>query len=391
MSALDLAPQVHGTVAPGFDAVRAELAQVPSDSEAQLAAWVDGELVVDLWTGGVDDGDLIGPVFSCTKGAVHLVVAMLVQDGILDPDERVATYWSAFAAEEKQKITLRQLLTHQAGLVGVPGGFTAMEIADDGAIAERLARQRPWWDPGTAFGYHALTLGALVAQVVRRTTGASLGEVLGDRLPTPPGAVFVLGVPDALESRFRPVLPMLPCADPPPPTPPGVSGLLRGIAFNQLGAEPTDLLEHGNSLAVRRRGPASAGGMANARGMAALYATAVTGVHGGAPVLGDETITGFARHQVRGADVVTGRVDRYALGFEATSLKYGGLLGPRAVGHAGAGGSEAFADPDAGLAYAYTRTRMARSGGGEAPENHRLVRVLVESINRMRDGKDRAP
>ena len=387
MTLTDLAAEVHGTVVPGFERVLAEFAQAPSEGDAQLAAYVDGRLVVDLWTGSTGDGDLLGPVFSCTKGVVHLVVALLVQDGALDPDERVAAYWPEFAAVGKQEITLRQLLTHQAGLVGVPDGFTPSEIADDRAIAQRLARQPPWWDPGSAFGYHALTLGALAGEVVRRVTGSSVGQVLADRLPTPAGADVVLGVPGGLQSRFRPVLPMLPTSDPPPPLRPGVSAQLRDVAFNQVGPTPTDLFEHGNSPAVRRSGPASAGGMANARGLAAVYASAVTGVGDQSALLEDATLTTFSDLQTRGTDVVTGRSDRYALGFEATSRKYA-VLGPRAIGHSGAGGCEAFADPDTGIAYAYTRVRMARSAGGEAPENHRLVEALVESINHIKDGED---
>lgn len=375
--------EVHGTVAPGFDRVRAEFERIGDVGGAQLAAYVDGEPVVDLWTGGADDGGLLGPIFSCTKGAGHLAAALLVHDGILDPEESVSAYWPEFATAGKRAITVRQLLTHQAGLVGVPGGFSHAEIADDTAIAERLGRQRPLWEPGSAYGYHALTLGALTGELIRRATGSSVGELLGDRVATPRGADVVLGMPDALEPRFRPALPTLSPPGSPPPAPPGTRAPLRAIAFNQVGPEPTSLLEYGNSRAVRRRGPASAGGVANARGLAALYATAVTGILDRGALLDDETITAFSRLHTHGTDIVTGRVDRYALGFEATSGKYPDL-GRRAIGHSGAGGSEAFADPDLGIAYAYTRTRMAGSAGGEAPENHRLVTALVESATPTR-------
>src|SRR5437763_10290620 len=154
----------QGTVAEGFERVRDEFAGVAAeeggDYAAQLVAYLDGERVVDLWTGPEITGDSLTGVYSSTKGAAHLVVALLVQDGVLDLDQKVSHYWPEFGVEGKQGITLRDLLAHRAGVVGADAGLPPDEVADDRVIAERLASQRPYWRPGTAFGYHALVIGA---------------------------------------------------------------------------------------------------------------------------------------------------------------------------------------------------------------------------------------
>jgi CubicO group peptidase (beta-lactamase class C family) len=191
--------EIHGSVADGFEAVREEFAAFVSgerpDYEGQLCAYVHGRKVVDLWAGDGAAADSLYGVFSSTKGAAHLVVALLVQDGVLELDREVAFYWPEFAAEGKGSITLRELLAHRAGLVGTDAGFTLEEAADDRAMAERLAGQRPFWRPGTAFGYHALVIGALTGEVVRRVTGRTLQEQYEERIRAPYGLDFHLGLP----------------------------------------------------------------------------------------------------------------------------------------------------------------------------------------------------
>jgi CubicO group peptidase (beta-lactamase class C family) len=146
---------VQGTVAEGFEPVRDELAAVAAAEgghyAAQVAAHWHGEQVVDLWTGPEITGDSLLGAYSTSKGAAHLVVALLVQEGALDLDEKVSHYWPEFAAGGKRDILLRELLAHRAGLVGADSGFTMEEITDDRVVAERLAAQRPSWRPGTAF------------------------------------------------------------------------------------------------------------------------------------------------------------------------------------------------------------------------------------------------
>jgi CubicO group peptidase (beta-lactamase class C family) len=373
--------EIHGTVADGFEAVREEFAAFVAgerpDYEGQLCAYAHGRKVVDLWAGdGADAGSLYG-VYSSTKGAAHLVVALLVQDGTLELDRKVTYYWPEFSAEGKGALTLRDLIAHRAGVVGLDAGFTAQELADDRAVAERLADQRPFWRPGTAFGYHALVIGALTGEVVRRATGRTLQEVYEERIRAPYGLDFFLGLPEALEPRYRPVQPMTPTATQQAlldslPTGPHT---LSSIAFNQHVPNTGDLVDYANSRAVRAKGPASAGGVAAARGLAGMYAAAISEVDGRPPLLKPDTVAEVGQIHSAGYDLVARAHKSYGLGFQATADMWHPFLGAGAFGHSGAGGSQAFADPRAQLAYGYTRRRMAFPGGA-APENERLVRAV---------------
>ncbi|NUK38941.1 beta-lactamase family protein [Streptomyces lunaelactis] len=374
---------VRGTVADGFEDVREEFAAVLAEgiteSGAQLAAYVNGQQVVDLWTGGgMAAGSLTG-VYSVTKGASHLVVALLVQDGVLDLDREVAHYWPEFAAEGKERLTLRELIGHRAGLIGVDGGFTIDELADDRVLAQRLAGQRPYWGPGTAYGYHAFVIGALTGEVVRRVTGRSIQELFEERVRAPYGLDFHLGLPEALEARYADVLPMQ-------PTPEQLAELqanapdpnsLLGIAFGFNATPPTDLVEFANTRAVRALGQASAGGVGSARGVAGMYAAAISEVDGRAPLLKADTIAEFCPLYAVGTDAVTGEQDQFGLGFQAMGVRYP-FLGADAFGHSGAAGALAFADPGSGVAYGYVRRRYAYPGGA-AEENDRLTAAVVRA------------
>jgi CubicO group peptidase (beta-lactamase class C family) len=373
--------EIHGTVADGFQAVREEFAAFAAeerpDYEGQLCAYVHGRQVVDLWAGPDNDGDSLYGVFSSTKGAAHLVVALLVQDGTLELDRKVTYYWPEFAAEGKGALTLRELLAHRAGLVGTDTGFTLDELADDRAIAERLADQRPFWRPGTAFGYHALVIGALTGEIVRRATGRTLQEVHEERVRAPYGLDFFLGLPAAHEPRFRTTQSMLPTPDQQAllDSLPGGPHTLGSIAFNRHGAEPTDLEGLPNERVIRAKGPASVGGVASARGLAGLYAAAISEVGDRAPLLKADTVAEFGQLHSVGYDVVARAHKSYGLGFQTTADTWYPFLGAGTIGHSGASGSQAFADPRSGLAYGYTRRRFAFPGGA-APENDRLARAV---------------
>ncbi len=354
---------MRGTVAPGFEDVRRQFAAFldregaeHGDPGAQLAAYVDGRQVVDLWSDALPGDDLTG-VFSISKGAAHLSVALLVQDGVLSLDEPA---WG---------LTLREVLGHRAGLIGVDGGFTAAEIADDALIAERLREQKPFWEPGTAYGYHALVVAALTGDVVRRVTGRSLQQVYAERIREPFGLDLHLGLPQALESRYRPVRPS---AVPYPPMDPGS---LMAVSF---GVPHGSLDVFANDRAVRAHGQASAGGIGNARGVARMYAAAISTVDGRAPLLSAATAAEFATPYSLGPDVVTGEPDHFGLGFETVRQKYP-YLGAGAFGHGGAAGAMGWADAASGVAYGYVRRRFAWPPGGGAAENEALGAAIVRA------------
>lgn len=370
----------QGTVAEGFESVTREFAAVAADEggdyAAQLVAYLDGERVVDLWTGPEITGDSLTGVFSSTKGAAHLVVALLVQDGVLDLDQRVSHYWPEFGAEGKQDITLRDLLSHRAGVVGADTSFLLDEIADDRVIAERLAAQAPYWRPGTAFGYHALVIGALTGEVVRRVTGRSIQELFEDRVRSRHDLDFHLGLPEEHEPRFLTTLPMRPTPEQQAQLDAAATGprSLTGIAFNRNHPQAPGLEELPNFRVVRAKGPASVGGVASARGLAGMYAAAISELDGKAPLLKPDTAAAFGRIHSIGYDVVSRAHKAFGLGFAALSDLYP-VLGQGAFGHSGAAGSQALADPRTGLAYGYNRRRFAFPGGA-APENARLIRAV---------------
>ncbi|MFJ5259526.1 serine hydrolase domain-containing protein [Streptomyces sp. NPDC088387] len=377
--------EIHGTVADGFERVRDEFAAFVAserpDYEGQLCAYAHGRRVVDLWAGPDADATSLYAVFSSSKGAAHLVAALLVQDGTLELDRKVTYYWPEFAAEGKGAVTLRDLLAHRVGVVGTDGGFTPDEIADDRLMAERLADQRPFWRPGAAFGYHALVIGALSGEVVRRATGHTLQEVFEERIRAPYGLDFHLGLPQSQDARFRGVQPMAPT-----PTQQALLDArqdgphnLEAIAFNAHAAEPSDLGALPNERRVRARGPASYGGVACARGLAGMYAAAISEVDGKAPLLKEDTAAEFGQIHSVGHDLVVRAHKAYGVGFQATSETWYPYLGAGAFGHSGAAGSQAFADPRSGLAYGYTRRRFAFPGAA-APENERFVRAVHSAV-----------
>jgi CubicO group peptidase (beta-lactamase class C family) len=382
MTSTTAAAQVQGEVAPGFEGVRDAFAAAASAEpglQAQVAAYAGGERVVDLAVGL--PVETLMPVYSTGKGAVHLAVALLVQDGVLDLDRRVADDWPELGTHGKEVLTVRDVLTHRAGLVGVPERFRLDELADDSALAARLAPLAPAWSVGAGYGYHAFVIGALLGEAVRRQTGLSLREVYAQRIRAPRDLDLYFGVPDALDDLVVDAQPAL-LTDAEQAqraaAAPGRDTLLS-LAFNLDAEPPTDIVTIGNAPQVRRLGPTSAGAVGNARGLAGLYAAAV-GLDGRGALLDESSVAAVSALATPGPDLVTGEADHFGLGFERTHVPYP-FLGRGAFGHSGATGAQAFADPESGVAFGYARRRFA-AAGNLAPEVAGLARALVEAANR---------
>ncbi|MEV0032066.1 serine hydrolase domain-containing protein [Nocardia sp. NPDC050793] len=373
--------EVHGTVADGFEQVRAEFAAVVAEEDgesgAQLAAFVRGRQVVDLWAGPQVTATTLTGLHSSSKGAAGLVMALLIQDGVLDIDRPVAHYWPQFAAAGKERITVRDVLVHRAGIVGVDGGFTVAELADEQVIAERLVGQRPYFAPGTVHGYGGFVMYAILGQVVRAVTGSTVQELFEQRIRAPYGLDVYLGLPEELDHRYLPIRPWLATPEMEAgfaantPSPYSMAGISYNL--NARGFTAADVMALPNDTKLRRLGPGSAGGVGSARGLAQMYAAAVTSVDGRAPLLSLDTIATISTIHSSGADLVRGDRAPYALGFEAKSLLHP-FLGVHAFGHTGSAGSDGFADPHIGLTYGYTRRRAAFAFN--APENARLAAVV---------------
>jgi len=378
--------EVHGAVAPGFERVREEFAAVLAEEAhnepgSQLAAYLGGRLVVDLAAGEDFSAEKLTGLYSVTKGASHLVVALLVQEGVIGLDRRVAHYWPDFVGAGKEDLTVRDLLAHGAGLIGLDRPLTMPEVADDRVLADLLVGQKPFWEPGKGYGYHALVIGALTGEVVRRATGSSLQALYEERIRAPYGLDLYLGLPEELEPRYEPVRAFNPtpaqiAAAPQEDVDPGAPVSLDAIAFNDISADKDFILDIPNTREVRAKGQGSVGGVGSARGVAGMYAAALTGL-GGEPLLRAGTIAEFSTPHLTGVDLVTGGADSFGLGFERQVTAFP-VLGPDSFGHCGLAGSLGFADPRSGLAYGYVRRRFA-TFGGTAPENGRLIQALVSA------------
>jgi len=364
-------PHLRGTADERLDDVVERLdgyLAADPDLSFQVAAFHGGVPVLDAWGGPHLAEDSVMVPYSVTKNTIGLSIGLLVERGELDLDERVAHYWPEFAAKGKLRVTVRQLLSHQAGLPQATPRLRWDELLDDHAAADRLAESAPFWFPGSAFGYHAITIGNLAAELVFRVTGRTLHEFYETEIRAPHGVDFHLGLPTAEEHRRVPVLPMIrPVSD---ASTPSFSAL--GPVVFAMGGEPVDI---SNDEVSWRFGHPAGSGTGTARGLARLLAAAVTGVDGAAPFLSADTVEQIGQQQIRGYDEVLHQHDRaHAIVFQKPSqqLAFGG---PRAFGHDGALGALACVDPDSGVAFAWTIARGPWPGGAD-PRAVALAREL---------------
>ncbi len=333
--------------------------EVDPDLSFQMAAYVGGRPVLDVWGGPhLGEHSLMVP-FSVSKNTIGLSVALLVDRGQIDLDTPVAEYWPEFSAAGKSAVTVRQLLSHQAGLPTASPRLTWKELLDPHAGAAKLAATRPFWHPGSAFGYHGLTIGNLASELVYRITGATLQEFYEREIRSHIGADFYLGLPPELESRRVDVLEMIPpLAERPSWTPTPYASWV----FGPHEGAPQD---EANDPRTWRSGHPAHASTASARGIAQVLAATVTGLGDRPAMLSQETVTIISQQQVRGYDEVLGQNDRaHSIVFQKPSKVFS-WGGPRSFGHDGARGAVACADPDTAVAFAYTIARGPFPGGAD--------------------------
>lgn len=364
---VDPAWRMREELAPVAEAFAAQLAADPGYS-AQVCAYVDGEPVLDLWGGdGLGEESLIC-LFSVSKGFTGICFGMLVERGLLELDRAVADYWPEFAQAEKGAVTVRQLLSHQAGLPEIDGGLTWHELADDRVGAARLAAQRPMWRPGSAWGYHAITIGVLGNELFRRVTGESIQAFYEREVRAPRGIDAYLGLPEELEPRVAPVI--VPEFD----LPDGPAQIIDEIGRAFL--RDPGLAYFANSRESHAVGMPAAGGVGSARGIARLYASVAADL-GGPRLLSDDTVSRFGQIHSSGIDVSSGVGGRFGLLFQKP---WHGrpFASHRAIGHDGAAGSLGFHDPASGLAFGFTSNRPAPEGGERRADE--LARMLSSMV-----------
>ena len=338
-----------------------------------------GRAVADLWGGWADLGrtrrwrpDTLVNVFSVGKGLVAVCAARLAGQRKLDMDAAVASCWPEFAAAGKGAITVRQLLSHQAGLPAVrrrlpPGSMLSWPV-----MTSALAAQEPWWEPGTGHGYHVNTFGFLAGEVIRRVSGSTVGALLREEIAGPLGADVHIGLPACEHDRAAQV------AWPGPPPEEGESAglepgrlMAHNAYFNPGGLSGAGVV---NSRAWRAAEVPSANAHATARGIARVYAALGARGRDGTAIVAAGALADAATEQVYGLDLVLGRPSRFGLGFQLTQPERPLGPGPAAFGHFGAGGSLGFCDPATGIAVGYVMNQM-----GPGWQNPR-TRALIDAV-----------
>jgi CubicO group peptidase (beta-lactamase class C family) len=343
------------------------------EAGAAVCVTVGGETVVDLWGGsaGADrpwQADTLTHVWSATKGATALCAHILAGRGQLDLNAPVVAYWPEFGKHGKDTILVRHLLSHQAGLPALREPLPMGAFYDWELMVDALAREEPFWKPGTRHGYHALTFGFLVGEVVRRVSGRPLGVFFREEVAEPLGLDFHLGLPITHEDRVAPTVP----ADQPGPGDP-VPSLwvaaftdpisIQGLMLANSGGYMTTPGE-ADSAAARASVMGAVGGITNARGLAGMYRPLALG--GGELVPAGQLPAMSQVVSATSVDAVILVPSRWSLGYAKTvdngylpaGDREGMLLSEEAFGHPGMGGSIGFADPRARLSFGYTMTRQ---------------------------------
>jgi CubicO group peptidase (beta-lactamase class C family) len=385
---------IGGHVEPGFESVRDAFAhnfEVGREVGAAFCLHVGGRKVVDLHGGSFDreesrsyDHDTLQLVFSSTKGATAACANLLAQRGELDLDAPVATYWPEFAQGGKGDVPVRLLLTHQVGLPAIDATLSPAEVQAWDPMVAALAAQTPFWEPGTAHGYHALTYGWLVGEVVRRVTGRTLGTYFAEEIAGPLGLEFWIGLPEEHEHRVSPIVgTLLPEGGSGAGMPSNFSSTLLARALNAGGAFSDP------GWANRREWHAAevpaANGITNATSLSRLYAGLIGTVEGGPskPILTRAQVDEARTIRTFGADQVFLSVgfpleQHIGQGFWISS-PFALFGGEGSFGHTGAGGSYGFADPENSLAVGYVMNQMATGMVGDA-RARRLIKACYQSV-----------
>jgi CubicO group peptidase (beta-lactamase class C family) len=359
-------PEIHGSCDAAFSPVRRvfeENFEKRGEIGAAVAVVVDGRTRVDLWAGSADQAgtrawqrDTLVNVYSTTKGMTALCAQRLIDQLELELDAPVARYWPEFAAAGKERLPVRWLLSHRAGLAAVRDTLPDEALYDWTSMCTALAAEEPWWTPGDGHGYHAVTFGWLVGELVRRIDGRSLGRYFRDEVAGPLGAEFHIGLPDALHGRVAEM-----GAIPVESTP--AEGTLGAVMLSDpagLAAKafmnPPSMLRGPNVPEWRRAEIPGANGHANALGVARIYGALAHGTS----LLSREGIERCREEQSHGKDRVLQISTRIGQGFMLSQKLPLASFGPSegAFGHPGAGGSVGFADPSTRVGFGYVMNRM---------------------------------
>jgi CubicO group peptidase (beta-lactamase class C family) len=368
-----MATSVKGQCNPKFADLQSEFERNFCDrgeSGASVCLSVNGETMVDLWggvanreTGTPWERDTVSIVFSCTKAATALCAHILIDRGLLDVNAMVTDYWPEYGKHGKENTTVAMMLNHESGLPAFrepikPGGFYDWDY-----MISRLEEEEPFWEPGTRNGYHMVSFGWTVGELVRRVSGKSLGTFFADEVAGPTGADFWIGIPDSFDRSIAPIIPYTPKSD----------DLTFDFAV-KLMTEPESVqalsyLNTGGWIPddpeAYRAEIGGAGGISNARGQVAMYEPLAK--NDGSLVSPGRLKSMSMVSTATQKDFTLLQPTRFGPGFMKSvdnrhlrnaANRHSVILGDQAFGHVGAGGSIGFADPECGLAFSYTMTQM---------------------------------
>ena len=385
--------EIHGFVKPGYEAVREAFAENFTrrrEIGAAYCVYHKGEKVVDLWggirntaTGEPWERDTKALVYSATKGLAAMTLAVAHSRGWLSYDERICKYWPEFAQNGKEKITVRQLLAHQAGLFALDVSLNKSLVADPDRLALVLARQKPAWPPGTRQAYHAITLGFYEGELLRRIEPRhrSLGQFFKDEIATPLRLDFYIRLPESVaDSELAPLID------------PSRSEMMLGFPFRMtleilnprsnlrralLGSELAHDKQH---IYSRNLEIPAGGGVGTAQAMARAYSVFANG--GRELGLREQTLHELKQLAVPSThgfyDECLKDEAQFSLGFMKPNLGFP-FGSPSSFGFPGAGGSFGFADPDAQIGYGYIPNRKGVTMGGD-PRDVALRRALYSAL-----------
>jgi CubicO group peptidase (beta-lactamase class C family) len=376
---------VQGTCDARFEPVRDVLAEQldsGNDTGASVVVDVDGRTVLDLWGGWCDPGhgrpwteNTITNVWSTTKTVTNLAALMLADRGLLDPYAPVAKYWPEFAENGKERVEVRHILSHTSGVSGWEAPFTTEDMYDREAATRQLATQAPWWEPGTASGYHAQNQGHLVGELVRRLSGKTLKTFVAEEIAGPLGADFQIGAIEADWDRIAPVTP-------PPPLPVDFASLDPESPMYKTFTGPVADAGAANTPAWRRAELGALNGHGNARSVAAiLRVLALGGEAGGVRLLSPDAIGLIFDEQSHGPDLVLGVPIRFGIGYalpETQTVPY--VPQGRACYWGGWGGSVILMDLDARTTISYMMNKMGPGIIG-SDRSEAYVRAILDCLS----------
>ena len=375
-----------GTCSARFDPLREMFAAKLKSGEdlgASLVVNIDGEMVVDLWGGWADEARIvpwaentITCVFSTTKTMTALAALVLVDRGELDLDANVAAYWPQFAARGKAGIKVRHLLSHTSGVSGWDQPVTIEDLYDWDESTARLAAQAPWWEPGAGSGYHGMTYGHLIGEVIRRITGQRLGEFFAAQIAGPLGADFHIGLPPSEFPRVANVVP-------PPSHPDDLTQLDPNSVEFKTKTGPAIKAEWSWTERWRRADIGAGNGHGNARSVARLQsAVACGGEVDGVRLLSPKTIDRIFEVQSHTVDLVMGIPIKFGIGYGLLPMPHVLPFLPegRLCAWGGWGGSLVIADVDRRMTVAYVMNKMAP--GTPGPIVEALVERVYDIVNR---------